>query len=66
MLTLKVTILTIMLKNYIVLELSLYLASSSMQKLSFRKESGAKLEAGGVRKVGTAALQTSEILKEAY
>lgn len=55
-----------MLKNCIVLELSLYLASSSMQKLSFRKESGAKLEAGGVRKVGAEALQTSEILKEAY
>lgn len=48
------------------LELSLYLASASMQTLSFRKVSGAKLEARVVRKVGAVALQTSEILKEAY
>lgn len=44
---LEVTILTVILKNYIVLELSLYLASGSMQKLPFPKESGANLEARG-------------------
>lgn len=58
---LKVAILTVILKNYIVRELSLYLASASIQKPSFHKESRAKLEA---RKVGAAALQTSKPLKK--
>lgn len=56
---LKVAILTVILKNYIVLELFLYLASTSIQKPSFHKESRAE-----ARKVGAAALQTSKPLKK--